>query len=103
MTAIRCDVDRFDAGEALRLRDLVARSTPVPLVLIDVEGVTTVTPSGVAVLLDLLRMVRARGGELRVYGASGAFERAHRVLDLGSLTCLHIDQAEASRRLALSA
>lgn len=102
-TAIRCDVARFDAGEALRLRDLVANSAPTPLVLIDVGVVRTVTPSGIAVMLDLLRMVRARGGELRVYGASDAFERAHRILDLGSLTCLHADRADASRRLALSA
>ncbi len=101
--AIRCDVRRFDAGEALRLRAVVAESAAAPLVFIDVSGVESVTPSGVAAMLDLLRMVRARGGELRLFGASSAFERAHRVLELAKVTSLHHDHADASARLALSA
>ncbi|MGB2921456.1 MAG: glycosyltransferase family 2 protein [Mycobacterium sp.] len=102
-SAIRCDVQCFDASAALELRQAVADAAPVPVLFIDVSGVASVTPSGVAVMLDLLRMVRARGGELRLFGASGAFERAHKVLELAGVTSLHSDHADASRRLELSA
>jgi cellulose synthase (UDP-forming) len=91
-------VGRFDAAAALSLREDVtgAISGHSPIVLVDVSAVTTVTPSGVASMLDLLRMVRSRGGDLRIFGASRGFASAHEVMSLSKLTRLHVDHTEAA-------
>lgn len=94
-----CAALRFDASAALQLRSAVALSEERSIVLIDVSGVTAVTPSGVAAMLDLLRMVRARGGELRLFGTSQAFDLAHEVLALSHVTRLHCDREEVSQRV----
>jgi len=90
---------RFDAVAALDLRSqvAVALTGPSPIVLIDVSGVRTLTPSGVAVLVDLLRVVRSHGGDLRIFGASrGCFAMAHEMMALSNITRLHVDHAEAA-------
>jgi cellulose synthase (UDP-forming) len=90
---------RFDAVAALDLRSqvAVALTGPSPIVLIDVSGVRTLTPSGVAVLVDLLRVVRSHGGDLRIFGASrGCFATAHEMMALSNITRLHVDHAEAA-------
>jgi cellulose synthase (UDP-forming) len=94
-----CAATRFDAAAALALRSNFrdeAHDHP-PVVLIDVSGVRTVTPSAVAATLDLMRMVRARGGDLRIFGASRSFTMAHDMMSLHHVTRLHGDHAEASR------
>jgi len=60
---------RFDAIAALDLRSDVAQVVDLSgrIILIDVSLVTTVTPSGAATMLELLRMVRSRGGDLRMF------------------------------------
>jgi cellulose synthase (UDP-forming) len=90
---------RFDAAAALGLRSTVAVAMqgPSSVVLIDVSGVRTVTPSGMAAMLDLLRMVRSRGGDLRIFGASRGFAMAHEMLSLSHVTRLHGDYTEASQ------
>jgi cellulose synthase (UDP-forming) len=94
-----CAATRFDAAAALALRSNVCDATQGhrPVVLIDVSGVRTVTPSAVATTLDLMRMVRARGGDLRIFGASRSFTMAHQTMSLDHVTRLHGDHAEASR------
>lgn len=88
----------FDAAAALALRSKLSDATQghPPVVLIDVSGVRTVTPSAVAATLDLMRMVRARGGDLRIFGASRSFTMAHETMSLNHVTRLHGDHAEAS-------
>jgi cellulose synthase (UDP-forming) len=101
LTAARhlCAATCFDASAALALRSNLSDVTQghPPVVLIDVSGVRTVTPSAVAATLDLMRMVRARGGDLRIFGASRSFTRAHEAMSLNHVTRLHGDHAEASR------
>jgi cellulose synthase (UDP-forming) len=93
-----CAATYFDAAAALALRSRLSDTTQghPPVVLIDVSGVRTVTPSAVAATLDLMRMVRARGGDLRIFGASRSFLMAHDTMSLHHVTRLHGDRAEAS-------
>ena len=92
-------VGRFDAVAGLRLRaDIANAMQGVPtMVLIDISDVTMVTPSGAAAMLDLLRMVRARGGELRLFGPSRGFTRAHETMSLSNVTRLYPGRDEASQ------
>jgi cellulose synthase (UDP-forming) len=89
----------FDARAALALRSRLSDGTQghPRVVLIDVSGVRTVTPSAMAATLDLMRMVRARGGDLQIFGASPSFTRAHETMSLHHVTRLHGDHAEARR------
>jgi cellulose synthase (UDP-forming) len=88
---------RFDADAALRLRSDIASTLDVPaIVLIDISSVRMVTPSGAAAMLDLLRMVRAHGGELRMFGASKGFTEAHEAMALAAVTRLYPGCEEAS-------
>jgi cellulose synthase (UDP-forming) len=98
-TEYHCAATCFDAAAALALRSNVRDAAPgqPPVVLIDVSGVRTVTPSAVAGTLDLMRMVRARGGDLRIFGASRSFTMAHETMSLSHVTRLPGDHAEARR------
>jgi cellulose synthase (UDP-forming) len=89
---------RFDATAALAMRSHVADSTRAgaPIVMIDVSGVRTITPSAVAVVLDLLRLARAGGGDLRIFGDSRTFTLAYETMALARVTRLHGDSAEAA-------
>jgi len=97
-TRYLCAATCFEAVAALALRSKLSDATQghPPVVLIDVSGVRTVTPSAVAATLDLMRMVRARGGDLRIFGASRSFTMAHDTMSLHHVTRLHGDHAEAS-------
>jgi cellulose synthase (UDP-forming) len=92
-----CPAAYFDAVAALALRANLSDATQYPaVVLIDVSRVRVVTPSAVAATLDLMRMVRARGGDLRIFGASQSFTMAHDTMSLNHVTRLHGDHTEAS-------
>lgn len=95
-------VGRFDAIAALDLRSDVAQTVDLwgQLILIDVSLVTTVTPSGAAAMLELLRMVRAGGGDLRMFGDSRGFASAHETMSLSHLTRLYRGRDEASQTRA---
>ncbi|MGW0038723.1 hypothetical protein [Gordonia sp. NPDC003376] len=69
----------------------------VRLVLLDVSPVVSVTPSGLADLLHAVRYMRARGGDLRVYGQSRALGDALRALDLAKVLTVHPDREGALR------
>lgn len=66
------------------------------MVLVDISSVTMVTPSGLAAMVDMLRMVRAHGGELRMFGASRGFTVAHETMALATVTRLYPGRDEAS-------
>jgi cellulose synthase (UDP-forming) len=102
VTSFRLAEDRFDAAEALRLRVQVAGglSEGRDLVLLDVSAVSVITASGVAALFDLLRLVRSRGGDLRLYGASPAFRAAHAAHRLESVLRLYAAEPDAARSTA---
>ncbi|GAA3228997.1 STAS domain-containing protein [Oerskovia jenensis] len=93
---------RLDAAAVLSLRAPVTATVadgPV-LVLLDVSGVEGVSPSGVAGLLDLLRVVRARGGDLRFFGASTALRHAFTALGLDAVARIYGGHDEARGLLA---
>ncbi|MBE7699473.1 STAS domain-containing protein [Oerskovia sp. Sa1BUA8] len=93
---------RLDAAAVLSLRAPVASAVadgPV-LVLLDVSGVDGVSPSGVAGLLDLLRVARSRGGDLRLHGASAALQHAFTMLGLDAVTRIYGGHDEARGLLA---
>ncbi|GAA1399383.1 MULTISPECIES: STAS domain-containing protein [Oerskovia] len=93
---------RLDAAAVLSLREPVSSAVadgPV-LVLLDVSGVDGVSPSGVAGLLDLLRVVRSRGGDLRIFGASAALQHAFTALRLDTVTRIYGGHDEARGLLA---
>jgi cellulose synthase (UDP-forming) len=98
----RIESERFGAIEALRLRVLVAAglSRGRDIALLDVSKVTVVTSSGVAALFDLLRFVRSRGGDVRLYGASAAFTAASTALRLDPLLRVYAAQSEVRREKA---
>jgi cellulose synthase (UDP-forming) len=102
VTSFRLAENRFDAAEALRLRVQVAAalSEGRDLVLLDVSAVSVITSSGVAALFDLLRLVRSRGGDLRLYGASAAFRAAHAAHRLESVLRVYDAEPDAARSTA---
>jgi cellulose synthase (UDP-forming) len=102
VTSFRLAEDRFDAADALRLRVQVAAglSAGRDLVLLDVSAVSVITSSGVAGLFDLLRFVRSRGGDVRLYGASPAFRAAHAAHRLDSVLRVYAAEPDAARTTA---
>jgi cellulose synthase (UDP-forming) len=94
---------RFDADAALQLRSDIKATLHLPaIVLVDVSSVTMVTPSGAAAMVDMLRMVRAHGGELRMFGESRGFTVAHEAMSMAAVTRLYPgrDEASATARVA---
>jgi anti-anti-sigma factor len=102
VSSFRLAEDRFDADQALRLRVQVAAalSEGRDLVLLDVSAVSVITSSGVAALFDLLRFVRSRGGDVRLYGVSAAFRAAHAAHRLDSVMRVYAAEPEAVRTAA---
>ncbi|MFF3065071.1 STAS domain-containing protein [Oerskovia sp. NPDC057915] len=102
VTSVDLPGGRLDAATVLSLRVPVTEAVadgPV-LVLLDVSGVEGVSPSGVAGLLDLLRVVRARGGDLRLFGASTALRHAFTALGLDAVARIYGGHDEARGLLA---
>ncbi|MFI7586717.1 STAS domain-containing protein [Spongisporangium articulatum] len=95
-----CDLvveGRLDQEVALQMREYVLevlQKRPV-IVLIDVSAVHQVTASGVAGLLELLRLTRDRGGDVRLHGHSQAVVAAHAATRLALVSPVY-----ASRELA---
>lgn len=88
---------RLDAESVLALRHAVVAviADRAPIVLVDVSRVSIVTPSGIAGLLELMRVTRSRGGDLRLHGTCRSIDEAHTVLRLRSVTRVYADRAEA--------
>jgi len=92
----------LDAQTLLALRAEVARAVEdhPAIVLLDVSAVTKITPSGVAGMLDLLRIARSAGGDFRVHGDSRVLAGAHSALRLTTVIAVYprrLDALEAAR------
>lgn len=88
---------RLDAAAVLALRVPVTEAVAdgPAIVLIDVSGVTNVTASGVAGLLELLRLARLRGGDLRIHGTSQAVVDAQEAAHLTNINRVYAGRDEA--------
>ncbi|WP_181408463.1 STAS domain-containing protein [Schumannella sp. 10F1B-5-1] len=101
--AVDLEVDgALDAAAVLRLRrDVVASQVDGPaIVLVDVTGVDRVTASGIAGLLELLRIARSAGGELRVVGESAGLATARAALQLTTVVAVYRGRAHALAGIA---
>ncbi|MBK4347251.1 STAS domain-containing protein [Lacisediminihabitans changchengi] len=92
----------LNATSLLCLRGEVARAVEdhPAIVLLDVSAVTKITPSGVAGMLDLLRIARSAGGDFRVHGESPVLASAHSALRLTMVIAVYptrLDALEAAR------
>ncbi|GII98575.1 anti-anti-sigma factor [Sediminihabitans luteus] len=87
----------LDATAVLRLRlpVLDALQDGPAVVLVDVSAVDRIAPSGVAGMLDLVRLARSRGGDLRLHGRSAAIEHAHRTVRLDAVVRTYAGREEA--------
>lgn len=89
--------DRLDAEAAIVLKRQAVGSMvgrPV-LVLLDVSRVSSIQASGVAGLLELLREVRSRGGDLRLHGSSSDLDVARLQAHLGHVARIYADPGSA--------
>ncbi|MGO4433105.1 STAS domain-containing protein [Paenarthrobacter sp. RAF9] len=87
----------LDATTVLGIRQESAKAAtdgPI-LVLLDVAAVTTVGASGVVGLLEVLHLLRARGGDLRLFGSSAALEITRLQAHLGQVTRIYGTREEA--------
>ncbi len=87
----------LDAATVLAIRqDSAKAATDGPiLVLLDVAAVTTVGASGVVGLLEVLHLLRARGGDLRLFGSSAALETTRLQAHLGQVARIYGSREEA--------
>ena len=67
----------------------------VTLVLVDVSGVSRVTPSGMADLMNAVRSARRHRADLRIFGHSPAVADALDALGLGEILVLYPDRNAA--------
>lgn len=89
----------FDAAAMLKLREQVTEALadgPVTM-LVDISGVTQVTASGLAGMLELLRLARSRGGDVRLYGISLAVADAQEASRLTSVTRIYVRRDQAAQ------
>ncbi|WP_347109704.1 STAS domain-containing protein [Paenarthrobacter sp. S56] len=88
----------LDAASVLAVRRdcAVAASNGPILVLLDVTEVTSIGASGVVGLLEVLHLLRARGGDVRLFGSSGALDDTNLQAHLG-----HVARIYATRQAAV--
>jgi ABC-type transporter Mla MlaB component len=89
----------LDAAATLALRGpvtQVVQDGPV-LILVNVTGVTKVTASGVAGVLELRRLARSRGADVRLYGVSHAVVQAQMASELTAITRVYSSREAAVR------
>ncbi len=89
--------ERLDAQAAIILKShaigaMIGR--PV-LVLLDLSRLSSIQASGVAGLLELLREVRSRGGDLRLHGSSSDLDVARLQAHLGHVARIYADPESA--------
>jgi anti-sigma B factor antagonist len=83
---------RLDGAAVLKLRDQVneALQDRPANILVDISGVTQVTASGLAGVLELLHLARSRGGDVRLYGVSLAIADAQEASRLTAVTRIYV-------------
>lgn len=91
----------LDAHAALALRNTVAAELGSRLdgrekiILVDVSEVTSVSPAGIACLMQTLHLVRAESADMRIFGVSQALETANLAYRIDGLTHVYKGLAEA--------
>ncbi|GAB3405246.1 hypothetical protein GCM10027515_18340 [Schumannella luteola] len=92
----------LDAAAVLRLRShvIAAQQDGPAVVLIDVTAAERVTAAGIAGLLELLRIARVAGGDLRVIGDSAGLATARAALQLTTIVAVYRGRAHALAGLA---
>jgi anti-sigma B factor antagonist len=87
----------LDAATVLAVRQVSAKAAadgPI-LVLLDVAAVTWVGASGVVGLLEVLHLLRSRGGDLRLIGNSSTLEETRLQAHLGHVARIYATRQEA--------
>ena len=90
-------VGALNAATVLTIRQDSARAAgdgPI-LVLLDVTAVTSIGASGVVGLMEVLHLLRARGGDLRLFGSSAALETTRLQAHLGQVARIYETREEA--------
>ncbi|SEJ64535.1 anti-anti-sigma factor [Arthrobacter sp. yr096] len=87
----------MDAATVLAIRqDSAKAATDGPiLILLDITEVTSVGASGVVGLLEVLHLLRARGGDLRLFGSSAALDDTRLQAHLGQVARIYGTREEA--------
>ncbi|MFC8039600.1 STAS domain-containing protein [Paenarthrobacter sp. NPDC057355] len=87
----------LDAATVLAIRyDSAKAATDGPvLVLLDVTALSSVGASGVVGLLEVLHLLRARGGDPRLFGSSTALEDTRLQAHLGQVARIYGSREEA--------
>ncbi|MDI2033304.1 STAS domain-containing protein [Paenarthrobacter nitroguajacolicus] len=80
---------------AIRQESAKAASDGPILVFLDVAAVTTVGASGVVGLMEVLHVLRSRGGDLRLFGSSTALETTRLQAHLGQVARIYETREEA--------
>ena len=65
------------------------------IILVDVSEVTSVSPAGIACLMQTLHLVRAESADMRIFGVSQALETANLAYRIDGLTHVYKGLAEA--------
>jgi anti-sigma B factor antagonist len=87
----------LDAEAVLALRREVSEAVAdaPTIVLLDISTVTKITPSGIAGMLNLMRIARSGGGDFRVHGRSRVVERANSAMKLTSVIAVYGTRSDA--------
>ncbi len=87
----------LDATTVLAVRQASAKAAadgPI-LVLVDVAAVTSVGASGVVGLLEVLHLLRLRGGDLRLFGHSRELQETRLQAHLGHVARVYANRQDA--------
>ncbi|VXC20912.1 Putative STAS domain protein [Arthrobacter sp. 9V] len=87
----------LDAATVLAIRQasaMAAADGPI-LVVLDVAELTSVGASGVVGLLEVLHVLRSRGGDLRLYGDSRHLQETRLQAHLGQIARIYANRQEA--------
>lgn len=87
----------LDAATVLAVRQASAKAAadgPV-LVLLDIAAVTSVAASGVVGLLEVLHLLRSRGGDLRLFGDSSELQETRLQAHLGHVARIYANRQDA--------
>ncbi|MFJ6537065.1 STAS domain-containing protein [Paenarthrobacter sp. NPDC091711] len=87
----------LDATTVLAVRQASAKAAadgPI-LVLVDVDAVTSVGASGVVGLLEVLHLLRLRGGDLRLFGHSSELQETRLQAHLGHVARVYANRQDA--------
>jgi anti-anti-sigma factor len=91
---------RLEARGAVRLRELCAVRPEPRLIVLNLEGVTFLSSSGVGVLLALSEMQREHGGAVHLSCATNGVRATLQLMNLESHVSIFASEEEALREAA---